>query len=275
MRLALPVVLLVGVALWTATAQDAGKKNKAPKDKGPEPLRALLITGGCCHDYNMQKEILMTGISERANVTWDFVYEQFEGKEHEIGLYKNADWAVGYDVIVHNECYGAVMNDAFVESIVKAHTDNDVGVVVLHCSMHSYRAATTDAWRKLLGVSSFNHGKKSPIAVAKLGVSHPVIDGLPDGWTTPDGELYNVEKVWDTGTALAQGTIPTTEKPQVCIWVNEYEGCRTFGTTIGHHNETMVTPEYLDLVTRGFLWSCGKLNDDGTPAEGYGPKVKQ
>src|ERR1043166_6356594 len=28
-----------------------------------EPLRALLITGGCCHDYEAQKKILSKGIS--------------------------------------------------------------------------------------------------------------------------------------------------------------------------------------------------------------------
>ena len=26
------------------------------------------------------------------------------------------------------------------------------------------------------------------------------------------------------------------------------------------------------LVTRGLLWATGHLNDDGTPAKGYGPK---
>jgi hypothetical protein len=26
---------------------------------------------------------------------------------------------------------------------------------------------------------------------------------------------------------------------------------------------------YLDLVTRGLLWTAGKLQDDGTPAAGY------
>ena len=29
---------------------------------------------------------------------------------------------------------------------------------------------------------------------------------------------------------------------------------------------------YLDLVTRGLLWACGKLRDDGTPQAGYGVK---
>ncbi|MCB1077581.1 MAG: ThuA domain-containing protein, partial [Verrucomicrobiae bacterium] len=60
---------------------------------------------------------------------------------------------------------------------------------------------------------------------------------------------------------LAEGKNQTTPEPQVCIWVNEYQGIRTFGTTLGHHNETMSEPVYLDLVTRGILWSLGKLGN--------------
>ncbi|MCX6911409.1 MAG: hypothetical protein NTY01_25660 [Verrucomicrobia bacterium] len=32
----------------------------------PKPLKALLIAGGCCHDYKTQKDILKKGIEERA-----------------------------------------------------------------------------------------------------------------------------------------------------------------------------------------------------------------
>lgn len=268
-----PLIVLLLVILSGPVSQ-AQKKKKGGE---PAPIRALLITGGCCHDYDMQKRIIMDGVAERAHVVWDLVYEQFEGKEHQIGIYKRKDWAKGYDVIVHNECYGGVSDDDFVNAMVKAHTDYGVGVVVLHCSMHSYRAAKTDEYRKLIGVSSFNHGKKSPIKVTKLNNTHPVIKALPEGWVTPDGELYNTNskahpdaKMWDSATPLAEGKIPSTEAAQTCIWVNEYKGCKTFGTTIGHHNETMLDPVYLDLLTRGLLWTCGKLTEDGTAVKGYG-----
>ena len=33
----------------------------------PKPLKVLLITGGCCHDYAKQKDILKKGIEARAN----------------------------------------------------------------------------------------------------------------------------------------------------------------------------------------------------------------
>jgi type 1 glutamine amidotransferase len=34
-----------------------------------------------------------------------------------------------------------------------------------------------------------------------------------------------------------------------------------FATTLGHNNDTVADPRYLDLVTRGLLWSLGKLDD--------------
>jgi type 1 glutamine amidotransferase len=46
----------------------------------------------------------------------------------------------------------------------------------------------------------------------------------------------------------------------VVVWVNEYQKTRVFSTTIGHNNVTVSDARYLDLVTRGLLWSCGKLD---------------
>jgi putative membrane-bound dehydrogenase-like protein len=48
---------------------------------------------------------------------------------------------------------------------------------------------------------------------------------------------------------------------EVCVWTNDYHGARVFGTTLGHHNETVEAPQFLDLLTRGTLWACGKPLD--------------
>jgi type 1 glutamine amidotransferase len=41
--------------------------------------------------------------------------------------------------------------------------------------------------------------------------------------------------------------------------VNDYRGTRVFSTTLGHNTETVSDPRYLDLVTRGLLWSVKRL----------------
>ena len=66
------------------------------------------------------------------------------------------------------------------------------------------------------------------------------------------------------------------ENNNVVVWTHLYgpKKTRVFSTTIGHNNETVSDDRYLNLVTRGLLWACDKLNDDGTPKMGYGPGGK-
>lgn len=256
-------------SLFLAVTAALSLNHAKETSSAPPPLKALMVTGGCCHDYEQQKLILSAGISERTHIDWTIVHEGGTSRDHKVSLYKKADWAKGYDVVVHNECFGALKDDAFVNGIAKAHADG-VACVAIHCSMHSYRAAKTDEWRKCLGVSSYNHQSHAPIKVRTVKKDHPIMKGLPDAWTTPKGELYRIKKVWDTATPLAVGEGATKGEEHACVWVNEYGKGRTFGTTLGHHNETMLAEPYLDLVTRGLLWATGKLNDDGKPLAGYG-----
>ena len=44
-----------------------------------------------------------------------------------------------------------------------------------------------------------------------------------------------------------------------CVWVNQYGKGKVFGTTLGHHNETMQAKEYLDMVSNGILWATDRL----------------
>jgi type 1 glutamine amidotransferase len=52
----------------------------------------------------------------------------------------------------------------------------------------------------------------------------------------------------------------TRDEEFVVAWANQYESARVFSTTLGHNSATVADPRYLDLVTRGLLWSCDKLN---------------
>ncbi len=224
------------------------------------PIKALFICGGCCHDYTNLKKIITDGISARANVTWTILQEGTE-REHKHSVYANPDWAKGYDVVVHDECFGYVTDDEFVNAIAKVHAAG-VPAVFLHCSTHSYRMAKTDSWREMLGVSSFSHEKNRPLKVELIAKDNPIMAGFPATYDSPTDELYKVEKFWPTATALAKAYGVDTKKDHTCIWVNEYGPGKTriFSTTLGH-GEPNMTPVYLDLVTRGLLWTTGHLNE--------------
>ncbi|MEW4488350.1 ThuA domain-containing protein [Thalassoglobus sp. JC818] len=233
-----------------------------------EPLKGLLITGGCCHDYENQKRIITEGISQRANIVWDVVHEGGTTRDHKVSVYSDPDWAKKYDLIVHNECFGGVTDPEFVSSIANAHFDG-VPAIFIHCALHSYRnSGAADAWRELIGVTSKSHEGKRALNVVRVD-DHPVMTGFPEEWKTPNGELYKIEQVWTNCTPLALAFGEDTQKDHPVIWVNKFGKANVFGTSLGHHNETMNNDIWLDLVARGALFVTGKLTEDGQPQAGY------
>lgn len=259
---------LVACLAQLSTQVAFAQSEKKEAEKAP-PLRVLMIAGGCCHDYPNQIEILKQGLSQRANIEFE-VFLGLSARERTVALYQTDDWTNGYDVVIHNECYGGVTDVEFVERIVRGHTKHGVPMLAIHCSMHSYRNAKTDAWRQLLGVTSRRHEKGgTPLDVVNRAEDHPIMKQFGKSWGTPNGELYVIEKSWPNCTPLATAYGIGTKVDQTVVWTNEYKGVRVFGTTLGHHNETMMCDEYLDTVARGLLWACNKLDDAGNPLPGY------
>lgn len=235
-----------------------------------QPLKGLLITGGCCHDYEAQKKIITEGMSQRINISWEVIHEGGTGSKHKISKYSEPDWAMGYDVIFHNECFGGVTDAEFIRGITAAHHQG-VPAIFVHCSLHSYRNAGVgaDTWRELIGVTSKHHEAKRAVTVRTVNDQHPIMKGFPISWDTPNGELYKILKVWPNCVPLAEAFGKGTGEDHVVVWANTFGKARVFGTSIGHHNETMNTDVWLDLVSRGVLWSTDKLQEDGKPVEGY------
>lgn len=235
-----------------------------------KPLQALMICGGCCHDYLNQKTIIAEGISNRANVQFTVVHEGND-RTNRVSIYEKPGWWKGYDVIVHNECFGMIKDDNYIENIAAAHAAG-LPAVMLHCSTHSYRAGSTDAWRATLGLRSMSHDKNRDLLIKNVKPDHPVMKGFPTEWRNPKDELYRNEKVWPTVTALGTAYSEESQKDHIVIWLNNYGKTRVFATTLGHGNDTMKSGVYLDLVSRGLLWACDKLDDNGTPKPGYAAK---
>jgi type 1 glutamine amidotransferase len=244
--------------------------SRAADDK---PIKALFVCGGCCHDYEHQKDIITKGISARANVEWTIAYDPDKGSKHLNPVYENPDWAKGFDVVVHDECTAEVKDLKVInDTILKPHKEG-LAAVVLHCGMHCYRSEgwpkAITPWYELTGIRSTGHRAQAPIAISFIDKENPITKGMED-WTTINEELYNNEYgLLDTVHPLARGKQTNTDKKtgtekkfdDVCVWTNTYGKANVFATTIGHNNVTCDDPRYLDLVTRGLLWSVGKLDD--------------
>jgi len=245
-RITIPLVFL-SISMFAADA--------------PKPLRALLIAGGCCHEYDKQKNVLKEGLEARAHVKVDVVYSPDTSTKARFDIYEKADWAKGYDVIIHDECTSDVTELPYVQNILNAH--KTVPAVNLHCAMHCYRTGTDD-WFKFVGIQSAAHGPQEPIAVTFVDTAHPITKGLTN-WTTIQEELYNNLKQFETAKPLARGKQvvkqrdgTTKDVEYVVAWANDYGGTRVFSTTLGHNTATVADDRYLELVTRGLLWAVGK-----------------
>ncbi len=266
----------------------------------PKPLKALLILGGCCHDYAKQKDILKRGIEARVMAEVTIVYSSDKSTKARFDIYDNPDWAKGYDVVIHDECSADVTEQPYVRNILNAHK-NGVPAINLHCAMHSYRTGTDD-WFQFIGLQSSGHGPQKPIDIAFVAPEHPVVKGFGgaekpvgkqeplspgpsprkagargegevgpfakrlENWTTINEELYNNLKLFDTARPIARGTQDVGNKVDdfIVAWVNEYgpKKTRVFSTTLGHNNETVGDPRYLDMLCRALLWSCDKTSPE-------------
>ncbi len=285
-----PGLLFLSFTLLIVTRFSSAQDDITPV----QPLKVLLVAGGCCHDYATQTELLKNGIEARIEAEVTVVFNPSKGTDTTFEIYESADWAKGYDVVIHDECSASVTDRPYITRILDAHKSG-VPAVNLHCAMHSYRwgefrqpvepGADNADWYEMIGVQSTGHGPQSPIDVSYADSNHPVINGF-ENWTTINEELYNNVRVYGGTEVLASGKqiqaprnarqrqnadSEPREATAVVVWTNQYGPQKTkiFSTTLGHNNETVGDGRYLDLITRGLLWATGNISKDGKPKDGY------
>jgi type 1 glutamine amidotransferase len=242
-----------------------------------KPLKALLVIGGCCHEYPKQKSVLEAGLEERLKIDVVVAHDPAsDGKTNVLNnVYNNPEWYKGFDVIIHDECSADVKDPAIVDGVLKAHREG-IPAVNLHCAMHCYRVPNSKVWFEFIGLRSTGHGPQQPIEITWSNTTHPAAAGLPN-WTTIKEELYNNLEIFPTATPLASGKQVVKDKAgvektveAVVVWANEYGPSKTkvFNTTLGHNTDTVKDARYLDMVARGVLWATGRVDAAGKPVAG-------
>ena len=215
----LPALVVSALTLATIASSQAA-----------DPLKVLLLTGGCCHDYAVQKDILKKGIEERANARVDIIYTadypmgptgKPDATQPKLPIYGNPDYAKGYDVVIHDECASGISDEKTVEAVLAPHRAGIPGVN-LHCAMHCYRIGNpndpvTDIsaphayWFEYLGLQSSRHDAQEPISVEFVDKESPITKGMAD-WTTVKEEHYNNIKVLEHRASVSS---PKARRP--CI----------------------------------------------------------
>lgn len=249
-----------GTQVQAPPAAPAGaRRGGGPADPmaGQPRIRALVVSGGCCHDYPAQNRLLVDAVRRALPMDWTIVIEGGTGTTGNQRVYDKADWAAGYDLVVHNECFAGNTDETMIRRIVDAH--RRVPAVVIHCAMHTYRSApTADLWREFLGVTSTRHTAQHRITAKLAADAGPILDGFKADWVSPTDELYVIDKLWPNAKALATAVSPEDQKEYALFWTNNYYGTRVFGTGLGHGNATWEDPAFQDLLVRGVRWAAGR-----------------
>jgi uncharacterized protein len=236
---------------------------QAQDSKPAAKLKALFISGGGYHDYQKLAPFLTSKISELSSVQWEVKW----GPE----ALKQKNFSDSFDAVVYDMCFDEV-DPASLENVLSA-TRSGKPTIAIHCAMHSFKAS--DEWRRLLGMTTRVHDPNQAFGTEKVNPDHPVIRSFPDDWKTPGDELYQTIYVEKGADVLLTAKSPATGNVHTVCWTNQYGKGRVFATTLGHDMKTAGQPAYHQLLTRGLLWACGKLDEGGMPLPGYaGPGRK-
>jgi uncharacterized protein len=262
-------VLLTCVFTLSLIAAGKGDVQQGNRAGTARPIRALYVTGGGFHEFVKQEGILPPAVAQRVKIDWTIDHTAGTSTEVLIERHENTDWTKDFDVVLYNMSFSFVVDVNWIERLVGAHRDSGVGAVILHGAVHSYRRSESKAWGELMGAFSMRHDSQRPLTVEPVAPDHPIMRGMPPTWVTTPEELYELERVWPSMAPLAQAYSVESKKNYPLIWTNTHGKARVFVTSLGHNTEIIANPVYLDLVTRGLLWTVGHLQADGTPAPGY------
>lgn len=267
-RYSLAVILVASVLTLSAAAtrEPITLQGTAQPTK---PIRALYVTGGGFHDFVAQEKIVPPAVAKRVRIDWTIDHTAGKSTEVLIDRHKTADWTKDFDVVLYNMSFSHVVDREWIERLARAHHDSGVGAVILHGAVHSYRRSESRAWGELMGAFSMRHDSQRALTVEAVAKDHPILRGLPPTWETIPEELYELERVWPTMTPLADAYSVESKKRYPLIWTNTHGKARVFVTSLGHNTEMIANPQYLEIVTRGLLWTLRLLQDDGTPAPAY------
>ncbi len=152
-RLVLTLAATISLVVTNVFSQNCYAQEAPPV----KPIRALLVLGGCCHDYATQKDLLAKGIEARAHVQVVIAYDEDKSTKHLNPIYENPNWAKDIDVVIHDECSADVKDLSIIDRILDPHRKG-LPAVILHCGMHCYRSEgfpqAVTPWFEFTGLQS-------------------------------------------------------------------------------------------------------------------------
>ncbi len=257
-------------------------------------VRVLIIDGYSNHDWSYTTEVITSLLENDGNFQVDIStapYNDAPGFEKWRPDFKK------YDVVVQN-CNSLGNGNYWPEPVQKdfeKYMENGGGLYVFHSGNNSfekweeYNKMIGLGWRKADGGDAIeiidgkmkripsgqgaktSHGKRRDIVVELLE-DHPINQGYPGKWMTPDIELYTYARgPAENLTVLSYTYDSKTDKNWPVDWVVNYGKGRVYNATTGHLWHDVRMPPSIQCVAfqttflRTIQWLAGRTVSHRVP----------
>jgi type 1 glutamine amidotransferase len=250
------LLLLVAGSVSTFAQPD----NRFRQPHSRNQFEVLLYTSPD-HWHNLTEPVAILEFQEMAQrhafgLTWTTVNSRF----NDAALEK-------YDVIVFLQSTTRDLSAEQLESF-KKFIRNGGGFVGIHGAS---ACKNDDEWfRKLIGRTFTYHPEEQTAVMSVINKNHPSTMHLPDRWIwtdewysytedltgnlkdliTLDESTYDPDKTWGSDRKTAMG------KYHPIAWCQEYDGGRSFYTTLGHMPALFKDARFLDHIYGGIFWAA-------------------
>lgn len=166
-----------------------------------------------------------------------------------------------YTVVVFLHNSGDFLDDTQL-SALKAYMKNGGGFVGIHCA--SAGMLQNQWYGQLVGAAFTDHPEPQAGTVKIEDTEHVLTRGLPNEWQWHD-EWYNfrtnprdnVQVLMSIDESCYEGGKMGEDHP--LAWCQEFQGGRSFYTSLGHFDEAWEDRKFHEHVTRGIYWAAGLL----------------
>jgi type 1 glutamine amidotransferase len=186
-----------------------------------------------------------------------------------------------FDVVVfNNNCgnEGPVMTPAE-QAALKKYVQNGGGFLGVHTAGALWKeGGDFQAWYEgLIGARQVRHPKVQRARLVVEDRTHPATQHLPEEWfVTDEWHIFDSnprEKV-NVLISLDESSYQGKANQKMggdhpFVWYHEYDGGRSFFTSLGHSKEIYSNPDFEQLVEGAVLWTSGRVDakaDKAPPA---------
>ncbi|PMD30286.1 glycosyl hydrolase [Hyaloscypha variabilis F] len=166
-----------------------------------------------------------------------------------------------YAVVVFLQTSGDdLLNEQQLASL-QSYVRSGNGFVGVHCAAAGL--PNTPWYGELVGAHFTDHPKPQHGKLNVENKGHSIVSGLPEEWPWFD-EWYNfasnprqkVNVLLSVNEKEYEGGTMGEDHP--LAWCREFEGGRSFYTSLGHFDEAYDDAMFLALLLNGILWAAGK-----------------